>query len=335
MMALNSRIILAKNINFDKNYKNVLYCSTNDLLILLRNESHFVSEKTKYSFIRDRGVIQTDFNYNDALKSNYIAFQNPDYSNKWFFAFIDNVIYKGDKCTEIEYTIDVFSTWFNEITLKPCFVEREHTNNDNELNTVPENLELGEYITQTELIDNFNTTVNEPLYHDEGDFTYLTNHYIIVGITIDPEFFTALGGSIVNGIPSGIHYIVARTVESLNSLINLNSDGTHDGCVKSIFIVPKWLINENDINIKGLIADSYECKYEYFSISKVNNFEGYVPKNKKLLTYPYCYIGFSNGGNQNAIYKQEYWQTEPDPNSIYYGDCVFEMAGVLTPRLLN
>ena len=38
-----------------------------------------------------KNTVDIEVAYGTALTANYIAFQNPDYSNKWFFAFIDDV----------------------------------------------------------------------------------------------------------------------------------------------------------------------------------------------------------------------------------------------------
>lgn len=143
----NSKIILCHNINLDRDYVNVLDYTENQMLTLC-NENK-VAESNTFSFIRQsRNRIATSFDYSTALQANYIAFQNPDYSNKWFFAFVDDVIWKGENNTEIVFTVDSWSTWFCETTIKSCFVSREHVNDDTiGLHTVPENLDVGEMIS--------------------------------------------------------------------------------------------------------------------------------------------------------------------------------------------
>lgn len=142
-----SKVILAKNIRLDRQYTNVIDYTESQLLSLLRNDSHIVKEVSGYSFIRQQNSIQVNISFSQCLQSNYIAFQNADYSNKWFFAFIDDVKYIGDNNTEILYTIDAWSTFFSDWKIQPCFVVREHVNNDEVgVHTLPENVELGEYI---------------------------------------------------------------------------------------------------------------------------------------------------------------------------------------------
>lgn len=154
MATMTSKIILAKNINIDKQYTNVLSYSEQEMLELCQSQTHLVASANNYSFIRPTGSIMAGFTYAQCLQANYIAFQNPDYSNKWFFAWIDDVIYKGDKNTEITFTVDAWSTWFDYWNKKTCFINRQHVNDDTiGLHTIPENLDVGEVVEEVEIED--------------------------------------------------------------------------------------------------------------------------------------------------------------------------------------
>ena len=145
MATLKSEIILCKNIRLDKSYINVLSYTENQMLTLCRSNEHLVASDDDYSFIRNTGNIFTNFTYSQCLNANYIAFQNKDYSNKWFFAFIDEVIYQGEENTEIRYTIDAWATWYDKWSVEKCFIERQHVLNDTiGSNLVDENLNVGD-----------------------------------------------------------------------------------------------------------------------------------------------------------------------------------------------
>ena len=143
MAKLNSEIILVKNIKLDKNYINVLSYSESEMLELCRKNA--IAIQDDYSFIRqNNNNIYYNFTYDQCLQANYIAFQNKDYSNKWFFAFIEDIVYKGDNNTEIIYKIDSWSTWFDYWQKKPCYINRQHVNDDTiGKHTIPENLDVG------------------------------------------------------------------------------------------------------------------------------------------------------------------------------------------------
>jgi hypothetical protein len=160
MVTLQSKIIICKGIHLDKEHVNVLNYTENQMLSLC--ESKAVATASDYSFIRNRGTIQTGFSYSQCLQSNYMAFQNKDYDNKWFFAFIDDVQYIGENNTEISYTIDSFATWFHEVNIETCFVVREHVNDDTiGKNTVPENLDIGDLISDNSKYDEVFSDPNE------------------------------------------------------------------------------------------------------------------------------------------------------------------------------
>ena len=72
----------------DRGYKNVLSYSETEMVSLLTTNA--VGTFTNCSFVLpDENVITIEMPYGNAIKCNYLGFQNPDYSNKWFFAFID------------------------------------------------------------------------------------------------------------------------------------------------------------------------------------------------------------------------------------------------------
>ena len=124
-------------------------------------------EETNCSYQRKDGVIrfETDPNgvngitFEDLLKYNYVMYQNTSYSNKWFYAFIKNITYKNDGMSELTIETDTFQSWQFDIVYKRTFVEREHVNDDTVgLHTIPENLELGDYVcTAKNTIDLFSS----------------------------------------------------------------------------------------------------------------------------------------------------------------------------------
>lgn len=55
-------------------------------------------------------------------------YQNENYSNKWFYAFIDGMKYINDSMTEISISTDVWQTWQFDLEFMESFVEREMIN---------------------------------------------------------------------------------------------------------------------------------------------------------------------------------------------------------------
>ena len=318
---MNSKILLVKNIHIDRQYTNVLSYSETQMLELC--QANLVAQADNYSFLRPTGSIMAGFTYAQCLQANYIAFQNPDYSNKWFFAWIDDVIYKGDKNTEITFTVDAWSTWFDKWQKKTCFINRQHVLNDTiGNNLIDENLNVGDVIQEQETTDSS--------YSNE--FGYWVG--IMSGYT--PTDGQSSGGnnysgiSILNNVISGLDLFLFK-ITSRADLFNIvlfiartNDDGKIED-INNMFIIPNACINSSILNQHtfpyALGSTSINCVYytvpmsgdtQVFnpvtfntSISKRHSFSNFTPKNNKCYVYPYNYLLVTNNQGSENIYKYE------------------------------
>lgn len=323
----NSKIILAKNINLDRNYKNVLNYTETQMLALVNTNK--VGESTFNSFIRQNGnSIATNFSYSNALSANYIAFQNPDYSNKWFFAWIDEIIYKNDSNIEIRYTIDAWSTWFEKLQLKNCFITREHVSDDTiGLHTIPENIDVGEVIEES--------------MFEEDDYYRSTGYYVAIQSDWTPKDGTN-GGSLIdsdNGAQfSGIAVYDSVVYGSQIFLIKITNIGDfanvllfisrtnldrHINDIHNIFIVPDIAVTVTDLTLHTAYVGNTSLPFSWYTmaynstiesfdttISKVTSFTGVTIKNNKCFVYPYNYLFVSNNNGSNNIYRYEEFSSQ-------------------------
>lgn len=328
---MNSKIILVKNINIDKQYTNVLSYTEAQMLELCRSQGHLVAQADNYSFLRNTGTIMAGFTYAQCLQANYIAFQNPDYSNKWFFAWIDDVIYKGDKNTEITFTVDAWSTWFDKWNKKVCFINRQHVNDDTiGLHTIPENLDVGEVIEEQE-------TEDESYGNEYGYYVGVLSNWQIKDGSDGTEVLASNKGTQNAGISVYDNTVFGEQlflfdITSLESFKNLalfllrtNSDG-HIEDVNNIFILPNLAITASQLNLHtasvgGQEFNWYTLTYNTLptkfntTINKRTSFSNFIPKNNKCFVYPYNYLFVSNNNGSNNIYKYEDFTSE---------NCVFE-----------
>ena len=337
---MNSKIYLAKNIKLDKNYKAVLNYSESDMLSLITNDSNLVYAEANAQFIRDTKSIIVKGKYNVCIQANYMAFSNPDYSNKWFFAFIDEVIYKGENNTEIKYTIDVWSTWHDYWQAKACFVVREHVTDDTiGTNTVPEGVELGEYIS---------CKTKEVALADPADFV------IIMAVSELPDgTMTPNNNHTYNGVFSGLTYLgfKATTGRTMNQncwdAIRIYDKASKGDAIYGLFMAPKEYI------MTGAIPNATEYEWNYGGITTdvfyldnsdidmlLDGITGsipttvgktYVPKNKKLFTYPYSYMNLTNNSGSNQQYFYEDFDVDsetglPDIEFANYSALGFGMS---------
>jgi hypothetical protein len=140
-------IYILKNVPFDRSYNHtVKWGSATTQFNTLSSAPFFKYHLEEQSYQRwKRDYIRVSLTCDDLYNCNYLIFRNKGYSNKWFYAFLDEPEYINNNCSEIHYTIDVMQTWMFDIEVPPCFVEREHTLSDGiGDNLVPENLEHGE-----------------------------------------------------------------------------------------------------------------------------------------------------------------------------------------------
>ena len=318
---MNSKIILAHGIKMDRGYANVLsYTEQQMVNLCLTNQ---IAQADDYSFIRqNRNSISTHFTYTQCLQANYIAFQNTDYSGKWFFAWIDEVIYKSNGTTEIQYTIDYWSTWFDYWQKKSCFVIREHVSSDGYgEHTIDEGLNTGSHIA------NFSA--------DFGSLNYLECH-IVMSTTISPTDGTSVvGGGTYGGIQNGAKYFLFDNQTSFNNALDRIATKGNSDSIVAVFMAPDWLTGYNDASFDSngiaAITSTYVPK-EDISIAiplnptKIGN---YVVKNKKLFTFPFCsYIISNNSGGALELHLEDF---KDDGKHVASA----KIYGVVCPRLFN
>ena len=318
MSELKSRIILCKNIKMDKSYNNVLSYTEEQMLALC--EKNKIAERTDYSFMRPTTNIYVDFTYEQCIQANYIAFQNKDYSNKWFFAWINDVNYISDKNCELTYTVDAWSSWWDKWNQQDCYILRQHVRDDTiGAHTLPENIDVGEVI-QGGVIEDI--SLSEYFY--VGVLTShnpVTNKDFTAPITVYKRNVMAKKLCLFNANP------MDNLVNLGLFLLHTNANG-HSSDIDSIFFIPSSLINVADLEentgttptLPGLPSgetytfyttkNSFQIESFEQEINKPYSYTDYQPKNNKCLCYPYNYLLVSNNiGNQN-IFKYENFSTD-------------------------
>ena len=305
-----------------------------------KNQLTFASKEAQYNYFNSLPKLEYDsctyqrkdgymaiYEDADTLQQyNYCMYQNTQYGNKWFYAFITNITYEGNEVSYVYIKTDVYQTWLMEATFKRSFVEREHTNDDSVgANTIPENLEIGEYV-------NADTPVNNDL---------ATGSYICVALAKNgfvPEG-TLASVNQYGGIISGLTYIILKDLNSVSALIYhyTNTQYVSVDDIVSMFMIPSDLVQST---ITWNTIPNTQGEYSYIDSSQgalvmniVNvgvpsSLSGsYNPVNKKLLTYPYRYMIASNNAGTDVIYRYEdFLNFNASPSGI----CSFDVRGVLT-----
>ena len=309
-MSISSKIIFCKNIKMDRNNTNVLTLSEADMLTLVNSNDIKVAESNNYSFIGrgDRDAIDVSLAYTTLLGCNYIAFQNTNYNNKWYFAFIDKIEYINDGVSRVHYTVDIFATWWSYWSPKACFVFREHVNDDTPYtNLVDEGLSVGEY------------TINKSFDIGAFDKTTFKTVFAVTNI-IDGNgdkqpipFYNSQGG-----VFQGVCYIVPKGNTTPSLITRLYDKKSIADAIKYIFMAPAECIQLSSTSY-GVDLDGTSVQYTlvdndsgYFvtpdsPYDKPTTVDGYTPINKKLLQYPYAYISVDpHDGNSFTYYYEDF-----------------------------
>ena len=308
-------------VPLENDYIHTLYFSSASA-----QETYFKSKQVDMmencTYQRKDNIIRYDKPFDEILKCNYVMYRNPAHSDKWFYAFITKLEYKDEGRTDIYIETDVIQTWLFDYTVKPSFVEREHVEDDTiGLHTVPEQVETGEYI-----INKKNRNAS------------LLAHTLIIATTVDlnRDDLKPVGGGAYNGIYSGIKYYKVSHEQATTIIKKLANAGKAEAIV-SIFVCPSIFVESTVPEGKTYAEVDNKMEVEKkpwintFGIDETNNYKptdlnGYVPKNNKLFTYPYCYMLMNNASGGSCVYKYELFNNPDDPNL-----CNFYIYSAITP----
>lgn len=295
----------------ENDYKNQLTFSNKNEQLSYFNS---VTVKTfdNYTYIKKDNQLKVGVNIDEIIDCNYLYYINNGFTQKHYFCFISDMTYINENCTLITFETDVFQTFQFDIIYKKCFVEREHVNNDTiGVNTVPENLELGEYVS----------TKLQPTI--SGDYT--TCFCIAVSELIFSSYST-----LNELIPTGLYYIGVENLQGIRDIISLYDSAGKSDAVYSVFIIPKEFFSSwttiTDVTGKISTTIRFSTNVTTINVTKTNYLANdYVPKNKKLLTFPYSFLQVSN---HNGSVINYHWE---EFNKLLNGsDITFNLRGAFS-----
>lgn len=298
----------------ENDYKNTLNFSN-----LAAQTSYFNSltqiniGNSDYTYVRKDNKITIEKPYDDVIGYNYLFYTNTGFTNKRYYCFITHIEYVNENTTNLYIETDVIQTWMFNVTYNPCYVEREHVSDDTlGKHTVPENLELGDYIVNAHLSDDYNNKTT-----------------LVYGTNYGADTMARTYGNDYNGVSSGVTYyhrdqMGGGQLGSISYDLDRLAQAGHVDEVHSMFVVPQWILGTS-AQVSGEVSGSDDPATFDLGISRLSSLNGYTPKNKKLLTYPYCYILVTNGSGNSAVFHQELWKLNNQ------NDMVLRVYGVLCP----
>lgn len=282
-------------------------------------QNHVQYTLTDFSYQRLNKRIRVEINAERLYKCNYLRFQNENFSNKWFYAFITDIEFAGNNVSFIYFTIDNYMTWKDEVTFYESFIEREHVEDDTPgKHLYPEGLETGKFKVNyhefTGYLDNMAILVG---YSYKSEQTQINVSGAIgaenISYVIPSIIKKYAGGTLLSGTYSGSQYIawdIADYKQVNDFLTDLMKDGQID-MITSISMCPQEFIN-GFTSGNEIVQNSNSSRTITFPISSGNkwetfgNLDGYIPRNKKLLTgeFNFCAVNNMNGTETELYFEK-------------------------------
>lgn len=131
------------NTPLESDYRNTLWFPDRET-----QTAYFLGKTIKtyenFQYIKKNNTIVVDGEVDLLYNCNYIMYQNNNFTNKWFYAFIDRIEWASNSSVRLYVSTDVIQTWFFDITYYDSYVDRCHSDTDVAGdNIVPEDFSVG------------------------------------------------------------------------------------------------------------------------------------------------------------------------------------------------
>lgn len=301
-IAPNSTIILYSGMPLDDTYTDTLYFDSLSAQTSFFMDNPYVKRRFDANYYQrvNVGVFEANCLADELYDCNYMAFRNTNFGNKWFYAFVNSVEYVNNGNARVSFTIDVMQSYFFDAELEECFVEREHTRTDHfGDNILPEPIATTEYV-----FDGYGDLVG-------SSSEMYTPDIIVMYVDVDSKesngkmFQRTFSGATLKAYSAdgvdAVNEFIGRWIQKPDAIVN-------------IYMCPHWLSHGTTDGreiTQGELIDPMNITIPY-PVGFFDYIEGYEVQNKKVFTYPYCYLHIDNG-NQNALsLRYEFFDGQPE-----------------------
>lgn len=272
----------------------------------------------KFTYQRKDGVIRFGALIDDILEFNYVMYRNTAYSDKWFYAYITGMEYSSDQVTNIQIKTDVWQTYQFQLNYKPVLIDREHPNTDVAGdNLLPESVELGEYVVNGST-SNFGTSPSFVTVIEVSQIeNYSADTQTLAYQWVDGNQHNET--PVLNDIIRGTTPLIVSGANDVKQIRDVYDRAGLGDAIVNVYTLPAGLVGETyqirliclypvltPITALALVPADKTGVYDIASktITRPSSIDSYIPRNKKLLTAPFCYFNISN--NAGASYPFNY-----------------------------
>ena len=272
---------------------------------------------TSQSYIRhSNNTIRVAIAPDLLLTCNYMMFRNTSFGNKIFYAFITDVEYVNNETSLITYSIDNIQTYFFDVSFNASYVEREHSITDN----------IGDSITPEPVITSGQEVISKYQTMAEGltagVYTVIvTSHNLINPVATDYVFQTATRGNFSGACLAGeynVCNVVPSSLQDFYNVVNNYIRVAGENGILGMYLIPRLAYTEDgwdtahpwlapNVGINNLPA-VYPQTVPKPTVT--DTLDGYLPKNNKMYTYPFCYFQLNNSLGSSKDYRYEFFSSD-------------------------
>lgn len=240
-----------------------------------------VKTYSAFNYIKKDNTIVVADEVDNLYNCNYIMYQNANFGQRWFYAFINRMEWASNGSTRLYVSTDVIQTWFFDITYYQSYVDRCHSDTDVAGdNIVPEDF----------------TDISHGGYHQVGTHD-LTPREIFLYATCTPSG-TATNGEVINGMYSGASKVIGATTTNPSPLNTQLDEYVKQGTATAVSRI------QQTTNQNGAII-TFPKRPTYLACMSGTGQSTYYPTNKKILSGAFITCYFQMYG-QELEFNPEY-----------------------------
>lgn len=230
-----------------------------------------------YNYVKKDSTLVVRREVDQLWRYNYMMYRNSNFTNKWFYAFVNKVEWASNASARVYFTTDPIQTYMFDWTLYTSFIKRQHSTTD----VAGDNIQPEPF------------SVSRTKYQAAGAIDCEPNIIQVfatstgTGATVPGS---KLGGiysgagrvSVSDGLPTEVLniYVENGTATAVSKIQQVSSLGDFDG-----------------VNLPTSKLYNYP--------KHPTNVDGYVPRNNKLLSGAFC-SGYAAGFGQKLEFVPEF-----------------------------
>jgi hypothetical protein len=317
-IAPNSDVWLCRGVPLDSRSKYTYRPSSKNEQFEAFN-AYSVYTLTAQSYIRhSNNTIRVAIAPDLLLTCNYMMFRNTSFGSKIFYAFITDVDYVNNETSLITYSIDNIQTYFFDVSFNASYIEREHCITDN----------IGDSITPEPVITSGQEVISH--YNDfsgisKGCYTVVVTSHDIENPVKEEYYFstgstTGSAGIIVAGQTNVFKITDGTSALAAWHFVDNYIQKVGESGILAIYTIPRIAYTGDFPDGNGILKKGANILVEaYQSVENpkpkvTDTLNGYLPKNNKLYTYPFCFLRCQNNLGTQKDFRYEFFSSD---NAIF------------------